>query len=135
MPFLVMEYVLPYIVILCLTCRLFCFRKVLLSHYFFFFFYLILTRGHFFIAFRERRRGEERERELSMWERNVDQLLLVSSRTGDRTHNWGVCPYWKSIPQSFGVWDDAPTNWATLARAESLFLKYYILSMSKAHVS
>ena len=26
-------------------------------------------------------------------------------------------PDWESNPQIFGVWDDAPTNWATLARA------------------
>ena len=31
----------------------------------------------------------------------------------DPTHNLGMCPDWGSNPQHFGVWDEAPSNWAT----------------------
>ena len=51
--------------------------------------FFILTQGHFFIAFREKERGRER---------NIDWLL-----TSCRLPNWG------SNLQPFGVWDLAPT--------------------------
>ena len=53
--------------------------------------------------------GMERERE-----RNIYQLLLIGSPTGDETRNLGICPDWGLNPQPFGVWDYTPTN---LARA------------------
>ena len=49
----------------------------------------------------ERDRQRDTEREASMWERNIDQLPPVCALTGDGNVNL------------FGVWDDAPTNWAT----------------------
>ena len=54
-----------------------------------------------------------RERETSMWERNINWLPPVYTLTRDRTHNLGVCPDQELNPQPFGVWEDAPTNWAT----------------------
>ena len=55
----------------------------------------------------------ERERETSMWERNIVWLPPVPTPTGDRTCNLGLCTDLKLNPQHVGVWDDAPTNWAT----------------------
>ena len=52
-----------------------------------------------------------------MWERNSDQLPLALTLTGAWTRNLGMCPDWGSNPQPFGLQDNAPTNWATLARA------------------
>ena len=56
--------------------------KVLIKNFFF-----ILTQGHFFIAFRGRKWEGERERE-----RNIYQLFLMCSPTGDQTCNLGMCP-------------------------------------------
>ena len=60
-----------------------------------------------------------------LWERegagrNINQLPLVRTPAGDGTRNLGVCPDQEFNPRPFGLWDDAPTNWATLtgARAE-----------------
>ena len=36
-------------------------------------------------------------------------------------HNLSMYPDWESNPQAFGVEDDAPTNWATPARAHYFF--------------
>ena len=52
-----------------------------------------------FTDFRER--GRRTEKETSMWTKNTNQLPPVRILTGDQTHN------------VFGVWDNAPTNWAT----------------------
>ena len=38
-----------------------------------------------FIDFRKR--GKEKESKTSMWERNIDQLLPIHTRTRDRNHN------------------------------------------------
>ena len=69
----------------------------------------------FFIDFRERGRGGEREeeRETSMWKRNIDQFPPIHILTGDWTLNLGMCPSLESNPQPFGVWDNAPTNLTT----------------------
>ena len=51
---------------------------------------LILQRGG----------GRERERrETSVWESNVDQLLLMCSLMGDRTHALGMCSDGEWIPR------------------------------------
>ena len=55
-------------------------------------------------------RGEGREREK---ERNIDQLPLACTLTGNRTCN----PDLESNPRPFHSWDDAPTNRVTPARA------------------
>ena len=57
-----------------------------------------------------REKGLERERER---ERNIDWLSLIFSPIGDWTYNLGMCSDQESNPQPVGVWDDAPTNWAT----------------------
>ena len=66
------------------------------------FFFLILTWGHVYWFQRERK--EERER-------NIDCLPPLCTPTRNRTQ--GTCPDWGSNPPPFGVWDNAPTNWAT----------------------
>ena len=68
-----------------------------------------------FIDFRERegKGGKEVERER---ERNInvrekhDQLLPISTPTGDRTCNLSKCPNQELNPQPLGVQDNAPTN-------------------------
>ena len=63
-------------------------------------------------------REKGRERETLMWGKNIDQLLPIH----DWTYNLGVCPDGESNPQHFGVWDSAPTKWATLTKAGVVFL-------------
>lgn len=46
----------------------------------------------YFIDFRERQGEGERERETSMWERNIAPLSPGCTLTGDRTWNLGMCP-------------------------------------------
>ena len=67
-------------------------------------------------------REEGRQRKTSMWERSFDSLLPIRAWTSSWTRNLAMCPDWELNPQPFGVWVDAPTNWATLTRA------YYINS-------
>ena len=84
------------------------------SFSFFFFFFshprtclLILERGE----------GKEKEREINIIVRgNINWLPLIYSPTRDQTCNLVMCPNQKLNPQPFSLWDDAPTNWATLAR-------------------
>ena len=65
-----------------------------------------------YIDFRETGRGE-RERETSIWERNINQLPPIHSDQ-EPTHNPAMCPDQGSISlQPFGTWNNAPTNWAT----------------------
>ena len=59
----------------------------------------------------------ERERETSMCERNISWFLPICILTGDQTYNLGMCPDRELSLQPFGVRDDSPTSWATLARA------------------
>ena len=64
------------------------------------------------IDFREERKGE-REREPSMWERNIDRPPPIHAPTRDQTHNLGMYPDQESNLQPFGVQDDTSINWAT----------------------
>ena len=64
--------------------------------------FFILTWGHFFIAFRKRRRERGKERETSMWERSIDLLPPIHTTTGDPAHNPVMCSDWESNLQPFG---------------------------------
>ena len=61
-----------------------------------------------FIDFRERGRGKERE--TSMWERNINQLPLVHIPTRDQIQYLGMCPDRESNQRPFGLGDDVLTN-------------------------
>ena len=63
--------------------------------------------------------GKERDGEREAL--NIDWLPHI----GDRTCNLGLWPDWESNPQHFGLWEKAPTNWATPARAIGLLLCQY----------
>ena len=53
-----------------------------------------------------------------MREKDTDMRnLLIDAPTREQTCNLGVCRDLESNPQLFGLWDDAPNNWTTLARA------------------
>ena len=65
---------------------------------------------------RKRQRGREREKETSVWKRNIDWLPATHT-IRNQTCNLGLCLDQESTPQPFGVWNDTPTNWATLSRA------------------
>ena len=54
-----------------------------------------------------------RERGTLKWERNIHQFPPVCAPMGDQIHNLGMCPDRESNPQTFGVQDNASTNWAT----------------------
>ena len=69
---------------------------------------------------REREREREREKETSMWKRNINRLPPVWAPTGDWTWNPGMCPDQESNLWPFGSWGNAPSNWATVARALAL---------------
>ena len=59
----------------------------------------------------ERRDGREKGgREISMGERNINQLPLIHTLTRDRTCNLGMCLDWESKPRPSSLWDRAPTN-------------------------
>ena len=53
----------------------------------------------------------------------MDQLLPVCALTGNQTRYLDVCPDWELNLQPFGVWDDAPNNWATLSGHNSRTFK------------
>ena len=53
----------------------------------------------------ERERKRERDRQT-----DTDWVPPVHAPTGYQTHNLALCADQKSNSQSFGVWDDAPTN-------------------------
>ena len=69
-----------------------------------------IQKIHVYWFQRERGVGGERER-------NINWLPPICALTGDWTCNLDMCPDRELNPQPFGVWDDAPTSWATLARA------------------
>ena len=70
----------------------------------------------------DRREGRETERErTSIWERYITWLPLTHAPTRDQTCNSGTCPDWELNLWPFSLRDDAPTNWATPARATQLF--------------
>ena len=68
---------------------------------------------HYF--FRKRGRGRKRNSD-----ERISWLLLIGSPPRDWTHNLGMCPDQESSPQTFSVQDNAPTNWAILARVWAL---------------
>ena len=68
-----------------------------------------------FIDFRERGREGEREWNISVREKH---LLVASHTHPDQGSNPATCVPWPELkPYTSGVQDDAPANWATLARA------------------
>ena len=73
-------------------------------------------KGIFFIAFRER--GREKERERHDVRETLIGCLLVSALTRYWPCNPGTHPdRWLNL-RPFSLWDNTPTNWATLARAK-----------------
>ena len=58
-----------------------------------------------FIDFRSGGRGAE-----YINVRNVDWLPPIQTLTRDEIHNLDMCPNQGLNPQSFGAWDDVPTN-------------------------
>ena len=81
-------------------------------------FILFIFKVCLLILKRKKRRGWERERE-----RSKHWLPPIHSLMGCRTCDLGMCPDWDLNPSFFGLWDKAPTNWATLARAVHPFQK------------
>ena len=70
----------------------------------------------------EKEKGEvERERETLMWDRNIDWLPSICTPNRDWTHNLGMCSDRGPNLQTFGVWDDTPTNLVTQSGLFSLF--------------
>ena len=87
------------------------------------FFKKILTQGYVYRFLRERK-GERGKKH---WcERGIDSLPPWCAPTRDGTCNLGMCPDWESNLQTFGAWDDAPVNWATLPGAK-VFLFFVFL--------
>ena len=76
-----------------------------------------------FIDFRERGRGvgREREREASMWERNIDQLPSIPSLIEDQTHNVGMFSDRRSNPQPFWCTGRCSNQLGHLDRARNIF--------------
>ena len=70
-------------------------------------------------------REDGREREILMWERNINWLPPIHALTGDRTHILGMCPDRESNLQPFTVRNNAATKWATWPGQESQNLKYH----------
>ena len=64
-----------------------------------------------FIDFRGR--GREGQREISMWEKNINHLPPIRAPRGDCTRNLNMCPDPELNLQTFSVREDAPNNWAT----------------------
>lgn len=69
--------------------------------------------GFYYINCFEKGRESERERK-----RNIHQLPHINALIRDWTCNLGTCPHqkWARDPSVY-VWDDAPANWVSLARA------------------
>ena len=78
-------------------------------------YYLFIFKLHLRICL-ERKGGREREREREkatwIWKRNHGWPVILAP-TGDWTHNLGMYLDQEWNLQPFGIWDDAPTNWAT----------------------
>ena len=88
-----------------------------------------------FLLILQREEWREREREISMWERNIDQLSPIWDQTRDPTCDLSLCPDQESNPQSYGM-DGTPTNPATWPGLIIIIL-FNILKIKKfsAHVS
>ena len=93
---------------------------------FFFFFFFNPHPRMFFITFREREEG---------WERNThvrEKHQLVASRMSpDRASELQprYLPWLGIEPTTFRLWDDAPTNWTTPARSA------FLLSFFKVQIT
>ena len=61
-----------------------------------------------------------RGRETLMWERDIHQVPLAHALNGNWTWNPAMCPDQESNLWLFSLWNDAPANWATPARAPFL---------------
>ena len=82
------------------------------------FFFFILTGDIFSLLLK---REERRKRNIDVRGKHRTCPGIVRTGTGEQTRNPGTCPNWKSIECSiFGLLGNAPTNWATLARAMEL---------------
>ena len=92
-------------------------------------FFLSLPNDMFYWFERERERDRERNRETYMWERNMDQLPLTYTLTGDQTHNLGICPHWEWNWQLFGILNNTPTKWVTWPGPILYFLRGFALSL------
>ena len=73
------------------------------------------------IDLREKGWKEERERDTSMEERNIDQLPPVHTPTTVRTQNPGMCPDQESNRQPFGVQGQRSKQLSHPARALGRF--------------
>ena len=74
------------------------------------------------IDFREKRREGERDRERNISVREKCRLVASYSAPMDQTRHQGTCPDWELNLQPLSVRDNAPTTWATLARAQTILL-------------
>ena len=73
-----------------------------INYFFKDFIYLFLERG---------KGGRKRGRETSVWERNINQLPFVCTRTRDQTCSPGMCPDWELNQWHFALQDNAhPTE-------------------------
>ena len=72
-----------------------------------------------------------RERETSVWERNINQLPPIWALTRDWTHNLGMYPDQGSNLQTFWYTDNAPNNCTTPARAREK--KPFIVSVASGN--
>ena len=68
-------------------------------------------------------RGEGRERNIDVKEKH-QSVASCMHPDWDQTRNLDMCPDRESKPQPFGLGNDAPTNWATPARAAVSFFRW-----------
>ena len=64
-----------------------------------------------------------RQREKHDVRKKHQWVSSVCTLTGNQTCNLGIYPDQGLNPQQFGVWDDTPTNWATLPGQLYILLK------------
>ena len=89
-----------------------------------------LTQGHFFNVFRDRGRKREtkRKRETLMWERNINGLPSHTCPDWGLNLQSGYVPWLGMESAIFQFWDNAPTNWATLATAKTYIRHNFIFT-------
>ena len=85
---------------------------------------LKLNQSPKYLLILEREEGRDRNREILMWERNINWLPLLHTLTGDGICNLDMFPNQESNPWPFGVQDDTSTNWATPARAIIMLISW-----------
>ena len=61
----------------------------------------------FYLFQRKGKGGRKRGRETSMRDRNISQLLLARTPTGDQNHSQSICPDQESNTHPFGLWSSA----------------------------